>query len=82
VGFRFEYAVWLLNKDVEALLEGEGGRLVDVRCTAGNLRLLMSVLVGGEGRAEVERGGWRVEGEGDGGAVEGKGKTVEEDHGD
>jgi hypothetical protein len=81
-GFRFEYGVLLLNKDVEALLEGEGGRLVDVRCTAGNLRLLMSVLVGGEGGAEVERGGWRVEGEGDGGAVEGKGKTVEEDYGD
>jgi len=39
----------LLNKDVETLLEAQGCRLVDVRHTAGNLRLLMSVLVGGEG---------------------------------
>jgi len=49
VQFRFEYGVLLLNKDVETLLEAQGCRLVDVRHTAGNLRLLMSVLVGGEG---------------------------------
>lgn len=56
MGFRFEYAVLLLNKDVERLLEGEGVRLVDVRCTAGNLALLMGVLVG-EGRVvEGEEG--------------------------
>lgn len=61
----------LLNKDVEALLEGEGGRLVDVRCTAGNLRLLMSVLVGGEGR-----GGGKDR---DGAVVGGEGERVEED---
>jgi len=70
VGFRFEYGVLLLNKDVEALLEGEGGRLVDVRCTAGNLRLLMSVLVGGEGEAG---------GRGQGGGFEGEGERVEGD---
>lgn len=70
MGFRFEYGVLLLNKDVEALLEGEGGRLVDVRCTAGNLRLLMSVLVGGEGEAG---------GRGQGGGFEGEGERVEGD---
>lgn len=64
MGFRFEYGVLLLNKDVETLLEGEGCRLVDVRCTAGNLRLLMSVLVGGEGDVGGVRGRGRGEGDG------------------
>ena len=49
VPFRFEYGVFLLNKDIETLLVGQGVKLVELRHTAGNLRLLLSVLTAGEG---------------------------------
>ena len=49
VAFRFEYAVFLLNSDIETLMSREGIKLVDQRHTAGNLKMLLSVLTSGKG---------------------------------
>ena len=55
--FRFEYGVFLLNKDIETLLAKQGVKLVDQRHTAGNLRLLLSVLTAGNGEAPSRKRG-------------------------
>ncbi|RPA76595.1 hypothetical protein BJ508DRAFT_370670 [Ascobolus immersus RN42] len=47
-GLRFEYAYFLLGKDVEQLLAGRGVRVLDVRCVGGNLANLVYLV--GEGR--------------------------------
>ena len=47
----------MLNKDIETLLAKQGVRLVDQRHTAGNLRLLCSVLTVGEGEVPGRKGG-------------------------
>ena len=49
VGFRFEYGVFLLNADIETLMSRQGIKLVDQRHTAGNLKMLLSVLTAGKG---------------------------------
>lgn len=49
VAFRFEYGVFLLNSDIETLMSRQGIRLVDQRHTAGNLKMLLSVLTAGKG---------------------------------
>lgn len=63
VAFRFEYGVFLLNKDIEALLVRQGVKLVELRHTAGNLRLLLSVLIGSEeeGGGDVGSGSVPIE---------------------
>lgn len=41
--YRFEYGVFLLNKDVEFLVGMCGGRVVDIRDSLGNLKLLLEI---------------------------------------
>ncbi|KAI9793086.1 MAG: hypothetical protein M1816_000984 [Peltula sp. TS41687] len=54
VQFRFEYAVFLLNKNIESLLARQGVRVLDLRHTLPNLKYLLFVL--SEGRKEVDDG--------------------------
>ena len=44
VGYRFEYGVFLLGKDVEWLVGRSGGRLVDLREIAGNLSMVGAIV--------------------------------------
>ena len=44
VGYRFDYGVFLLGKDVEWLVGRSGGRLVDLREIAGNLSMLGAIV--------------------------------------
>ncbi|KAI9799887.1 MAG: hypothetical protein M1833_003809 [Piccolia ochrophora] len=83
VPYRFEYAVFLLNKDVEALLAGLGCKVLDLRHTLPNLKWLMEVLVTGQGEAPGRKrgvvGGLRAAVDGgrsgsEDGTVEGQGK--------
>ncbi|KAK5167600.1 uncharacterized protein LTR77_007299 [Saxophila tyrrhenica] len=56
--FRFEYAVFLLNKDVQILLEEcFGVKVMDVRQTAANLGLLVYVATAGEGELPARKAG-------------------------
>lgn len=56
--FRFEYAVFLLNKDVQLLLEsGFGVRVLDLRHTLPNLKYLLYVATAGEGELPARKAG-------------------------
>ncbi|KAL4920546.1 UV radiation resistance protein and autophagy-related subunit 14-domain-containing protein [Aspergillus aurantiobrunneus] len=44
VQYRFEYGVFLLNKDIEFLLNNQGLRVLDIRHTLPNLKYLLYVL--------------------------------------
>lgn len=56
--FRFEYAVFLLNKDVQLLLEsGFGVRVLDIRHTLPNLKYLLYVATAGEGELPARKAG-------------------------
>ena len=57
VPFRFEYGVFLLNSDIETLMSKQGIRLVDQRHTAGNLKMLLSVLTAGKGETPGRKKG-------------------------
>lgn len=59
--FRFEYGVFLLNKDIEFLLSKQGLRVLDIRHTLPNLKYLLYILT--EGTSEIparKRGGIRA----------------------
>ncbi|KAL7747425.1 hypothetical protein RI367_007179 [Sorochytrium milnesiophthora] len=43
--FRFEYAVYLLNKNIEVIANARGINLVDLRCTLTNLKLCMNSII-------------------------------------
>jgi hypothetical protein len=49
VRYRFEYGVFLLNKDIEILSNEMGLRLVDVRHTLPNLKYLLYIATAGKG---------------------------------
>jgi hypothetical protein len=51
VRFRFAYGVFLLNKDIERLAEGQGLKVIDIRQTLPNLKYLLYVC--GEGNGEL-----------------------------
>ena len=55
VTYRFEYGVFLLNKDLETLMARKGVRILDLRNTLPNLKYLLSVLEGGEDRLPVRK---------------------------
>jgi hypothetical protein len=56
--FRFEYALFLLNKDIQLLLEtGFGVRVVDIRHTLPNLKYLLYVATAGEGELPARKAG-------------------------
>lgn len=78
--FRFEYAWFLLNKDVEALCVGRGLRVVDIRETLPNLKYLLYVCcAGAEEVPERKRGGVRGlwgAGEGADGRGAGDGRVI------
>jgi hypothetical protein len=57
VRYRFEYAVFLLNKDVEMLSNALGLRPVDIRHTLPNLKYLLYVATAGMGEAPARRTG-------------------------
>lgn len=47
--FKFEYGVFLLNKDIEFLMNRSGLRAMDIRHTLPNLKYLLFVLTAGDG---------------------------------
>lgn len=47
--YKFEYAVFLLNKNIEVLMNRSGLRVMDIRHTLPNLKYLMFVLTAGSG---------------------------------
>lgn len=56
--FRFEYAVFLLNKDIQLLLETVYGiRVLDIRHTLPNLKYLLYVATAGEGDLPARKAG-------------------------
>lgn len=57
VPFRFEYAVFLLNSDIELLMSKQGLRMVDVRHTLPNLKYLLTVLTEGNGDLPIRKKG-------------------------
>ncbi|KAK4143980.1 UV radiation resistance protein and autophagy-related subunit 14-domain-containing protein [Dichotomopilus funicola] len=58
--FRFDYAWFLLNKDVEALCASQSLKVVDIRHTLPNLKYLLYVCsAGGDEVPERKRGGVR-----------------------
>ena len=58
VRFRFEYGLFLLNKDVQLLLEtGWGVRILDIRQTMPNLALAVYCATAGEGQLPARKAG-------------------------
>ncbi|KAK2676584.1 hypothetical protein RAB80_008770 [Fusarium oxysporum f. sp. vasinfectum] len=58
--WRFEYAWFLLNKDIEALCSSQGLRVVDIRHTLPNLKYLLYVCSAGRDQVpERKKGGVR-----------------------
>lgn len=56
--FRFDYGVFLLNKDIQLLLEtGYGVRVLDIRHTLPNLKYLLYVATAGEGDLPSRKAG-------------------------
>lgn len=57
VRFKFEYAVFLLNKDIEMLAGGLGLRIVDIRQTLPNLKYLLYIATAGKGDLPARKAG-------------------------
>lgn len=58
IRFRFDWGVFLLNKNIEALAESQGLRVLDIRQTVPNLKYLLYVCsAGSEELPERTRGG-------------------------
>jgi UV radiation resistance-associated gene protein len=57
VPYKFEYAVFLLNKDIEALMHKNGLRVLDIRHTLPNLKYLLFVLTAGSGEMPGRKAG-------------------------
>jgi UV radiation resistance-associated gene protein len=55
--FKFEYGVFLLNKDIEFLMSRSGLRMLDIRHTLPNLKYLLYVLTAGKGELPARRAG-------------------------
>lgn len=55
--YKFEYGVFLLNKDIEFLLARTGLRIMDIRHTLPNLKYLMFVLTAGNGEVPERKVG-------------------------
>ncbi|PGH32787.1 hypothetical protein GX50_04388 [[Emmonsia] crescens] len=60
--YRFEYGVFLLNKNIEYLMNRMGLRVIDVRHTLPNLKYLLYVLTAGTSELPVRQGGAVVRG--------------------
>ena len=57
VQYRFEYAVFLLNKDIEYILIKHGLRVLDIRHTLPNLKYLLYVLTSGDSVIPARKAG-------------------------
>ncbi|RAK75702.1 putative UV radiation resistance protein (UVRAG) [Aspergillus fijiensis CBS 313.89] len=57
VQYRFEYGVFLLNKDIEFLLNVQGLRVLDIRHTLPNLKYLLYVLTAGTSEIPARKAG-------------------------
>ncbi|KAJ5997405.1 hypothetical protein N7522_009065 [Penicillium canescens] len=57
VHYRFEYGVFLLNKDIEYLLNKQGLRILDIRHTLANLKYLLYVLTAGTSEIPARKAG-------------------------
>lgn len=55
--FKFEYGVFLLNKDIEFLMSKSSLRMLDIRHTLPNLKYLLYVLTAGKGELPARRAG-------------------------
>ncbi|KAK5103401.1 hypothetical protein LTS08_002816 [Lithohypha guttulata] len=55
--YKFEYGVFLLNKDIEFLMNRSGLRAVDIRHTLPNLKYLIFVLTAGSGDLPTRKSG-------------------------
>lgn len=69
VAFRFDYAVFLLNSDIQLLMSQQGLRMVDQRQTLPNLKYLLYVLSSGKGELPARKRG-DVKGLGNFGQIE------------
>ncbi|KAJ9634486.1 hypothetical protein H2204_006311 [Knufia peltigerae] len=59
VPYKFEYGVFLLNKDIEFLMNRARLRVLDIRHTLPNLKYLLYVLTAGTGDLPTRTGGIR-----------------------
>ena len=57
VAYKFEYGVFLLNKDIEFLMNKVNLRVLDIRHTLPNLKYLLYVLTAGSGELPVRKAG-------------------------
>ena len=57
VAYKFEYGVFLLNKDIEVLMSTAGLRVLDIRHTLPNLKYLLYVLTAGSGDLPIRKAG-------------------------
>lgn len=57
VPYKFEYGVFLLNKDIEFLMSKSGLRVLDIRHTLPNLKYLLYVLTAGTGELPARKSG-------------------------
>lgn len=57
VAYKFEYGVFLLNKDIEFLMNRVGLRVLDIRHTLPNLKYLLYVLTAGTGELPARKAG-------------------------
>ncbi|EXJ65910.1 uncharacterized protein A1O5_10886 [Cladophialophora psammophila CBS 110553] len=57
VPYKFEYGVFLLNKDIEFLMNRRGLRVLDIRHTLPNLKYLLYVLTAGPGDMPSRKAG-------------------------
>ena len=57
VAYKFEYGVFLLNKDIEFLMCKAGLRVLDIRHTLPNLKYLLYVLTAGSGELPLRKAG-------------------------
>ncbi|KAF1983200.1 hypothetical protein K402DRAFT_423985 [Aulographum hederae CBS 113979] len=57
VRYRFEYGVFLLNKDIEVLANSLGLRTLDIRQTLPNLKYLLYIATAGKGELPARKAG-------------------------
>ena len=57
VAYKFEYGVFLLNKDLEFLMAKAGLRTMDIRHTLPNLKYLLYILTAGTGELPTRKAG-------------------------
>lgn len=57
IAYKFEYAVFLLNKDIEFLMNKASLRVLDIRHTLPNLKYLLYVLTAGAGELPARKAG-------------------------